>query len=168
MLYTFQSGRTPPDPALLAQEDQRVVEARGGVPGQSVQLHAVPAHDPDPAQLVHQPGIAGDRCAAAHLRTGHLLRRGTALGDRHPGGQDAPEDDQLERGLLLDLDGRPDALRLRILAARSPQEQVQAQEGGVSWSGDQIGREYIYIYLYVCAIPQTETKTTREIINCNL
>lgn len=93
MLSAIAAGRTPRRQALLPREGTRLGPAGGQTPGRSAQLHAVPADDPIPTQLVHQPGGTGHRRSAVSVRPWDVPRGGPALLHCHPSGQDPVQDD---------------------------------------------------------------------------
>lgn len=95
LLQSLKFGWSSSDTPFLAEEDKRMVQTCGEASRSSLQLHALPAHDTHIAELVHQPGIARNRCARVHVRLGYLLWRGTTIDCRHTSGQDIAKDEQL-------------------------------------------------------------------------
>lgn len=109
-----------------------MVQTCGEASRQPLQLYALSAHDTHLAELVHQPGIACNRCSRVHVRLGHLLWRGTAVDCRHTSWQDIAKDEQLERRVLMDIDGIAVNMRIDLTAARIAEEQAE-KESRIKW-----------------------------------
>uniref|UniRef100_A0A182QFS8 Uncharacterized protein n=1 Tax=Anopheles farauti TaxID=69004 RepID=A0A182QFS8_9DIPT len=133
VLSAVAARRPPTREVLLPGAGAPLGEPGRPAPGRSAQLHAVPAHDALPAELVHQPGRAGYRRAAVPVRARHLPRRGATLVHCDPGRQNAVQDDQLERRVQLGLDH--DACRVldRRPGARHLQAILQDEDRLTCW-----------------------------------
>lgn len=137
MLSPFPASRPPSRQALLPGESSRLVRPSGQAPGRPPQLHAVPADDPVPTELVHQPGGAGHRRSAVAVRFRYVPRSGAALLHCHPGRQDPVQDDQLERCLQLDFGHTVDGVFGRIDRAGHLQAVLQVQDR-LSRAGEEV------------------------------
>lgn len=96
LLFVVAGGWTATGEAVLPGALGEVGSADRGTQGESLQLHVVPAHDANLAQLVYQSGRTRNRCAPSSVCFGNVLWSSATIGNCDPGGKNATHDDQFE------------------------------------------------------------------------